>query len=123
MIVNSEKFEALVLTKSKQDTSGIQISLKDHCIATQDTVKLMGITIDLKVNRQRSTSVMRRPKLKIPSLEKCLISPLVRVIIKICKSTLCSRPTAIFIFIVKHEFLYNNSCKPVCKLFPVFQKY
>ena len=38
-----------------------------------------------KVNRQRPKVVMRRPELKIPTLAKWLISPLVRVIIKICK--------------------------------------
>ena len=42
----------------------------------------------LKVNRQRPTSVMRRPELKIPTPAKWLISPLVRVIIKICKKHL-----------------------------------
>ena len=36
----------------------------------------------LKVNRQKSTSVVRRPKLKIPTVSKWLISPLVCVIIK-----------------------------------------
>ena len=46
MIVNPDKLKAIVITESKQDTSGIPISLKDHCIATQDTVKLLGITID-----------------------------------------------------------------------------
>ena len=30
MIVNPDKFKAIVFTKSKQDTSGISISLKDH---------------------------------------------------------------------------------------------
>ena len=34
----------------------------------------------LKVNRQRLKFVMRKPELKIPTLAKWLISPLVRVI-------------------------------------------
>ena len=42
----------------------------------------------LKVNRQRPKFVMQRPELKIPTLAKWLISPLVRVIIKICKKHL-----------------------------------
>ena len=79
--------------------------------ATFSTVRLSWFLF--KVNCQRPTSVMRTPELKIPTLAKWLISPLVCVIIKICKSVLCSRPTAILIFIMKHEFLYNNSCKPV----------
>ena len=41
-----------------------------------------------KVNRERLKFVMRRPELKIPTLAKWLISPLVRVIIKICKKHL-----------------------------------
>ena len=45
-------------------------------------------TAGLKVNRQRLKFVMRRPELKIPTLAKWLISPLVRVIIKICKKHL-----------------------------------
>ena len=42
----------------------------------------------IKVNRQRLKFVMRRPELKMPTLAKCLISPSVRVIIKICKKHL-----------------------------------
>ena len=34
MIVNPDKFKAIVLTNSGQDTSGIQVSLKDHCITS-----------------------------------------------------------------------------------------
>ena len=44
--------------------------------------------LSLKLNRQRLKFVMRRPELKIPTLTKWLISPLVRVIIKICKKYL-----------------------------------
>ena len=42
-----------------------------------------------KVNRQRPKFVMWRPELKIRTLAKWLISPLVRVIIKTVKSTSC----------------------------------
>ena len=38
-----------------------------------------------KANRQRPTSVIQGPELKIPTLANWLISPLVCVIIKICK--------------------------------------
>ena len=41
-----------------------------------------------KVNRQRPTSAMQRPELKIPTLAKWLISPVVLLIIKICKKHL-----------------------------------
>ena len=76
----------------------------------------------LKVNRQRPSSVMRRPELKTPTLAKWLMSPLLRVITKICKKSLVLKTKAILIFIMKHEFLYNNSCKPVCTHFSVFKK-
>ena len=46
------------------------------------------IVLSIKVNRQRPTFVMRRPELKIPTLARWLISPLLRVIIKICKNHL-----------------------------------
>ena len=50
MIVNPDKFKAIVLTKSKQDTSGIPIGLRGHCIDSQNTVTLLGITIDCKLS-------------------------------------------------------------------------
>ena len=36
MIVNPDKFKATVSTKSGQNTSGIQVSLKDHCITSEN---------------------------------------------------------------------------------------
>ena len=53
----------------------------------------------LKVKRQRPKFVMQRPELKIPTLAKWLISPSVRVIIKICK---------------KHLVLKTNSNSNIC---------
>ena len=84
------------------------------------TVKRMQNTI-LKVNRQRPTSVMRRPELKTPTLPKWLISPLVRVKIKICKKHLVLKTNSNINILIKHEFL-DNSCKPVCKPLPCFLK-
>ena len=55
-------------------------SSKFHCMETMWSV--------LKVNRQRLKFVMRRPESKIPTPTKWLISPLVHVIIKICKKHL-----------------------------------
>ena len=53
MIVNPDKFKAIVLTKSGQDTFGIQISLKDHCITSEDTVTLLGIKIDSRLSFEK----------------------------------------------------------------------
>ena len=50
MIVNPDKFKAIVLTKSKQDTSGRPIGLRGHCIDSQNTVTLLEITIDCKLS-------------------------------------------------------------------------
>ena len=52
------------------------------------TEELVSEYHSLKANRQRLKFVMRRPELKIPTLAKWLISPLVRVIIKIRKKHL-----------------------------------
>ena len=58
MIVNPDKFKAIVFTKSKQDTSGIPVGLKDHCFVSQsqNTVKLLGITIDYKMSFEKYAS-------------------------------------------------------------------
>ena len=50
IIVNPDKFKKNVFPKSKQDTYRIPISLKDHCIASQKTVKLMRIRIDKRLS-------------------------------------------------------------------------
>ena len=47
--------------------------------------KLKDFSAMLKVNRQRQTSLMQSPELKIPTLAKWLISPLMCKVIKICK--------------------------------------
>ena len=56
MIVNPDKFKVTVLTKSRQDTSGIQISLKDHCITSENTVTLQGIKIDSRLSFEKHVS-------------------------------------------------------------------
>ena len=56
MIVNPDKFKAIVFTKSKQDTSGERIGLRGHCIDSQNTVTLLGITIDCKLSFEKHVS-------------------------------------------------------------------
>ena len=56
---------------------GVEFSLL--CLAQGCAPEAVG----LKVNRQRLKFVMQRPELKIPTVAKWLISPLVCVIIKI----------------------------------------
>ena len=56
MIVNPDKFKAIVLTKSRQDTSGIPINLKEHCITSENTVTLLGIKIDRRLSFEKHVS-------------------------------------------------------------------
>ena len=53
MIVNPDKFKAIILTKSKQDTSGIPTGLMGHCIDSQNAVTLLGITIDCELSFEK----------------------------------------------------------------------
>ena len=46
MIVNPDKFKAIILSKSKYDTSGIPLTLGNQSITTQKSVTLLGVTID-----------------------------------------------------------------------------
>ena len=43
-----DKFKAIILTKTKHDTSGIQISLKGHCITSETSVSLLGVARDCR---------------------------------------------------------------------------
>ena len=56
MIVNPDKFAAFVLTKSGQDTSETQISLKDNCITSENTVILLCIKIDCRLSFEKHVS-------------------------------------------------------------------
>ena len=50
MIVNAEKFKAILLTKSKENTAGYPIMLRGHEIESKDVVTLLGVTIDYKLS-------------------------------------------------------------------------
>ena len=49
MIVNPEKFKAILLTKSKENTAGYPIILRGHKIESEDLVTLLGVAIDYKL--------------------------------------------------------------------------
>ena len=46
MIVNPDKFKAIILSKSKYDTTGIPLTLGNQRITTQKSVTLLGVAID-----------------------------------------------------------------------------
>ena len=46
MIVNPDKFNTIIFIKSKQNTSGISVSLRGHWIVTQRSFDLLGVVID-----------------------------------------------------------------------------
>ena len=50
MIVNPEKFKAILLTKSKENTAGHPITLRGHQIESENLVTLLGVTIDYKLS-------------------------------------------------------------------------
>ena len=56
MIVNPDKFKAIILTKTKQDTSRIQIGLKGHCITSESSVSLLGVTTDRRLSFEKHVS-------------------------------------------------------------------
>ena len=46
MIINPEKFKAILLSKSKENTAGYPIILRGHKIESEYMVTLLGVTID-----------------------------------------------------------------------------
>ena len=49
MIVNPEKFKAILFTKSKENTSGYPIALRRHEIKSEEPVTSVGVTTDYKL--------------------------------------------------------------------------
>ena len=50
MIANPETFHCIILTKNKADTSEIEVRISDKVIKSEQNVKLLGVTIDNKIN-------------------------------------------------------------------------
>ena len=50
MIVNPDKFKAIILSKSEYDTSSIPLTLGNQSITTQRSVTLLGVTIDCAIS-------------------------------------------------------------------------
>ena len=50
MIANPIKFHALFVKKDQTNTSGINFNFQGHSIKSEETVKLLGVTLDYKLN-------------------------------------------------------------------------
>ena len=50
MIANPEKFYAIILRKNKTDTRGEQIIINGKKIKSKETVELLGVTLDYKLD-------------------------------------------------------------------------
>ena len=50
MIANPEKFHSILLTRTKSDNSKLEIKIGDRIIKSERSVKLLGVTIDDKLN-------------------------------------------------------------------------
>ena len=77
LLKNYRRFDLQTIWNSRQSD-----------LASERSAERWAELAEIKVNRQRPTCVMQRPELKIATLESWLISPLVRVMIKICKKHL-----------------------------------
>ena len=49
MIANPGKFQAIMIKKDRSDTTGIDISLSDKNIKSEEMVKLLGVKLDKKL--------------------------------------------------------------------------
>ena len=56
MIANPNKFHALFIEKDQTDTCGINLNFQGHSIKSEETVKLLGITLDYEFNFDTHTS-------------------------------------------------------------------
>ena len=50
MIVNPDKFQAILFQKGNKNKQNYKLQIDTEVIATTDSVKLLGITIDDKLN-------------------------------------------------------------------------
>ena len=50
MIANPNKFHALFVKKDQTNTCGINLDFQGHSIKSEETVKLLGVTLDYKLN-------------------------------------------------------------------------
>ena len=91
MIANPEKFHALLLRKNQTNTSGEQININGKIIKSEETVKLLGVTLDYRLDfdphisnlcKKAATqlNVLKRLKIFIGFQEKKILQSLTKVL-------------------------------------------
>ena len=60
MIANPEKFHALLIRKDQTNTSGENFNIQGKMIKSEETVKLLGIQLDYKLNFEQHISELCR---------------------------------------------------------------
>ena len=58
MIVNPDKFDAIILTKDRRDNTGIEITVNDTIIKSNEKVDLFGLTLDDKLSFETHVSAI-----------------------------------------------------------------
>ena len=58
MIANPEKFHALLLRKNQTNTSGEPININCKMIKSEETVKLLGVTLDYRLDFDPHISIL-----------------------------------------------------------------
>ena len=58
MIVNPDKFDAIILTKHRRDNTGIEITVNDTIIKSNEKVDLLGLTLDDKLSFEMHVSAI-----------------------------------------------------------------
>ena len=60
MIANPEKFHALLIRKDQTNTSGENFNIQEKMVKSEETVKLLGIQLDYKMNFEQHISELCR---------------------------------------------------------------
>ena len=58
IIVNPDKFYAIILTKDRRDNTGIEITVNDTIIKSNEKVDLLGLTLDDKLSFEMHVSAI-----------------------------------------------------------------
>ena len=58
MIANPEKFHAILLKKNQTNTSGVPINISGKMIKSEETVKLLGVTLDYRLDFDPHISIL-----------------------------------------------------------------